>query len=89
MYQGARQKEMVMAHVRKEIRSVLSCMGFDNMFHLEDIDNFYKGGRLVVTICGWEPHPDAIQLKKRIERRVDGHVSVNFEMRQPLGGHPL
>jgi len=80
---------MTMAHVRKEIRNVLNCMGFENMFHVEDIDKFYKGGRLVVTICGWQPHPDAIQLKKRIERRIAGPVLVNFELCKPWGGRPL
>jgi len=78
-----------MAHVRKEIRSVLSGMGFENMFHGEDIDNCYKGGRLVVTICGWEPHPDAIQLKKLIERRISGPVLVNFELCKPWGVRSL
>jgi len=71
-----------MAHVRKEIRRVLDDMGFNNGFLIcdESLEEFHTGGTLVVTIKDWEPHPDALSLKKRLQCCTGGGMDVRFEM---------
>ena len=72
-----------MPHVRKRIRRVLNEMGFDNNFQIcsHDSSGCQDGDGITVTIKDWEPHRDAIQLKKYLMRCAeDASMEVEFQL---------